>query len=129
MKLFVDPLPGNNLFELNPQIVMGMEPDGQVGVFYQEGMSQPDRHFLVSLAEMALFAIEENDIQSLEFMNHAEIEIEKSGRIQKLNLALMVARFETGEFVCLILGDRGKARKLARQAIRSLTGRIRLDVP
>lgn len=129
MKLLVDPRPENNLFELNPQIVIGMEPDGQVEVFYQEGMSQPDRHFLVSLAEMALFAIEENDLQNLEFMGHADIEIEKTGRLQKLNLALMIARFETGGFVCLILGDPGRARRLARQAIRTLTGRIRLDVP
>lgn len=129
MKLLVEPRPKNKLFELNPQIILGMEPDGRVEVFYQEGMSQPDRHFLISLAEMALFAVEEKDPLSVEFMSDADIAIEKNGTGLKLNLEYMIVRYESGGVVCLIIGDPERARKLARQAIRNLTGRIRLDVP
>ncbi len=129
MKLVIKPIPRNQLFSRNQQIVMALEPEGQVEVFYDEGMSYPDRHFLLSLAQMALFAIEEDDRQCVEHLEQAEVELEQAGTTTKLKPDLLIARSEDGKFVTLVIGDPARARKLAGQSVRNLTGRIRLDVP
>ena len=129
MKLVINPTPINRLFSRNQQIVMTMEPEGILEVFYKEGMSYPDRHFLISLAQMALFAIEENDGHYADYLEKAEVEVHKDGKITKLKPDLIIARSEGGEFAALVIGDPNRARKLARQSVRGLTGRIRLDVP
>jgi len=129
MKLVINPTPINQLFTRNQQIVMAMEPEGILEVFYKEGMSYPDRHFLLSLAQMALFAIEENDGQYVDYLEKAEIEVHKDGKITKLKPELLIARSDGGEFAALVIGDPRRARKLAGQSVRGLTGRIRLDVP
>ncbi|MGC8660236.1 MAG: hypothetical protein ACP5U1_14315 [Desulfomonilaceae bacterium] len=129
MKLIVKPPPANPLFEQNQQIAMTMEQDGRLEVFYKEGMASPDRHFLVSLAQMALFAIEENDIQFVSHLEEAEIEIHKEADVTKLSARLVIVQSCEGKFAALTVGDPAASRKLARQVVRSLTGRIRLDIP
>jgi hypothetical protein len=129
MKLLINPVPKTPLFAANPQLVLILEPEGQVDVFYQEGSAQPDRHFVLSLAQMALFAIEENDHECVEYFDQADVSLERHGKIQTLNPELLIARSEDSKFATLIIGDASRAGKSARQAVRSLTGRIRLDVP
>ncbi|MGC8604611.1 MAG: hypothetical protein ACP5VS_13135 [Desulfomonilaceae bacterium] len=129
MKLIINPLPGNKLFTEDQQIIMSMEHDGKLEVFYKEGMSYPDRHFLLSLAQMAMFAIEEDDHQYLDHLEEAEIEVHKAEKITKLKSNLLIARSDDGKFAALIIGDSNKAKKMAGQSVRNLTGRIRLDVP
>ena len=78
---------------------------------------------------MALFAIEENDRQFVDHLEVAEIEIHKGEKIFRLNSGLLVVQSDDGKFAALVVGDRGTSKKLARQMVRSLTGRIRLDIP
>ncbi len=108
---------------------MAMEPGGVLEVFYKEGMSYPDRHFLLSLAQMALFAIEENDCHYVDYLAKASVEVDKDGKITQLKPDLIIARSDCGEFAVLVIGDPSRAKKLAGQSVRGLTGRIRLDVP
>ncbi|MCL5124801.1 MAG: hypothetical protein M1511_09950 [Deltaproteobacteria bacterium] len=129
MKLIIKPSPRNRLFGENQQIVMSMEQEGRLEVFYKEGMASPDRHFLVSLAQMALFAIEENDSQFVDHLEQAEIEAHKEGNVIKLSAGLVIVQSTDGKFAALTVGDPLASRKLARNLVRSLTGRIRLDVP
>ncbi|MEI6134614.1 MAG: hypothetical protein WCP72_06550 [Desulfomonile sp.] len=129
MKLEITPSPINPLFQSNPKIVLVLEPEGQLGVFYEENMAQPDRHFLLGLAQIALFALEENDRDSVEFANHTDLGIEKGTQKVILNPDLIIVQLVDGTVGVLAIGNSSIARKNARLLIKTLTGRIRLDVP
>ncbi|MFH0960962.1 MAG: hypothetical protein V1897_19940 [Pseudomonadota bacterium] len=129
MKLRISPSPNNSLFESNPKIVLALEPESQLGVFYEENVAEPDRHFLIGLAQIALFAVEENDLERVEFTNEARLEIEKDHKKISLRPELIIVQSVDGTVDVLAIGNSSIARKNARLLIKTLTGRIRLDVP
>jgi hypothetical protein len=130
MKLEISPTPTSSIFLLSdPKVVLVLEPEDQLGVFYEENMAYPDRHFLIGLAQIALFAVEENDRESVEFVDHADLALEKEAKKVILKPDLVIVQSVNGATGVLAVGNSSKAKKNARLVIKNLTGRIRMDVP
>ncbi len=130
MKLRIYPQPDNEAFQKLLQLLITVEPDGRPEVYVGEGILKPDRHLVLGIAQSMAVQIEEKDPETVVFIDSAIVDLEWRQSIQRLTAGLIIARtVEEGAIAALVLGDPSSGRRLARQAIRALTGTIRLDVP
>lgn len=129
MEIRITPAPDNPLFLNNPKIAVILEPEARLGVFYEEGAAIPDRHFLIGLAQIALFGIEENDPDYVEFSDQTDLEILRNGKKIFSKPDLLIVQSVDGVVRVLAVGNASEAKKKARLLIKILTGHIRLDVP
>lgn len=130
MKLVCNPQASNSLFLKPLQLVITVEPDGHFEVYIPEDGVKPDRHLLLGIAQSMAVQIEEKDPDTVEFADSIDVGLDLKGSTQKLVADLIIVRtLEEGAIAALVKGDAATGRRLARQAVRSLTGTIRLDVP
>lgn len=130
MKLRIYPPPDNEAFQKPLQLLITVEPDGRPEVYVGEDILKPDRHLVLGIAQSMAVQIEEKDPETVVFIYSAIVDLEWRQSIQRLTAGLIIARtVEEGAIAALVLGDPSSGRRLARQAIRALTGTIRLDVP
>lgn len=130
MKVLISPETNNELLGKPLQLVITVEPDGHLEVYISESSLKPDRHLLLGIAQSMAVQIEEKDPETVVFIDVAEVDLELHGSVQRLTASLIIVRsLEEGTLTALVRGDSSTGRRLARQAVRALTGTIRLDVP
>lgn len=130
MKLRIYPQPDNEALQKPLQLLITVEPDGRPEVYTREGGLKPDRHLVLGIAQSMAVLIEEKDPDTVVFSDAATVGLELDGSIQTLTSGLIIVRTqEDGAIAALVLGEPSSGRRLARQAVRALTGTIRLDVP
>lgn len=130
MKLIVKPKANNLLLEKPLHLVIAVEPEGHFEVYNYESGLKPDRHLVLGIAQAMAVQIEEKDPETVVFAKDAEVALEMDGVIKKLSSGLIIVRTaEDGAIAALALCDPSEGRRLARRAVRALTGTIRLDVP
>ncbi len=130
MKLTVTPDTDNLLLKKPLQLVITVEPDGHFEVYISESGVRPDRHLLLGIAQSMAVQIEEKDPETVVFADSVDVSLECDGVIQKLLSDLILVRTaEEGAIAALVRSDPANGRRLGRQAVRALTGTIRLDIP
>jgi hypothetical protein len=129
MKLRIDPPPPLEIFGQQLELVICVKEGTIPGVHTIENSAKPDRHFLLGFVQTALIAIEESDPESVVFMDANSLTLERTGGLISLDCELIIARSVAGAFAVLAGTDKALARHLAREAVRRLTGTIRLDIP
>ncbi len=129
MKLHIDPAPNLVLLSDSLEIVLEVKDDSFPEIYLQEGLSRPDRHFLLSMVQILAVAIEEKDAECVEFAESRSIRLERENETIDVDTRLLMVRTEKGRTGALAMGDPRNARRTARNAVRYLTGTIRLDVP
>ncbi len=131
MKLSAHPMPALSVFSEDLQFVIHLG-DNDVAVpelYIEDGLPRPDRHLLVGLAQTVLMAVEEKDPETVAFLDPCTVCLKRSDETKLLGRGLIVVRSMTGKFGALVTITPGEARRLARKAVRRLTGAIRLDIP
>lgn len=118
------------LLEKSLHLVLTLEPEGHFEVYTSEDSLKPDRHLLLGIAQAMAIQIEEKDPDTVAFAPEVEVELEIDGTVKRLSSDLIIVRtYEEGALAALVRGDSSSGRRLGRQAVRALTGTIRLDVP
>ena len=130
MKLMIKPGVNNILLEKPLHLVVTVEPDGHFEVYTSESSLKPDRHLLLGIAQAMAVQIEERDPDTVVFEKDAQVDLEVDGTVKRLSCGLILVRTaEEGAIAALVLCDPPEGRRIARRAVRALTGTIRLDVP
>jgi hypothetical protein len=129
MKLIIDPSPSLPVFHRNLDLVIRIGADRPPEMHVGEGLPKPDRHLLLGMAQSVAMAVTEKDRDLVVFMDAASIVLETGLSSKKLDPGLIVIRDEDGRLGILAGEDPRGARLLAREALRSFTGGIRLDIP
>ncbi len=129
MRLLIDPPPPLRVFGQELDLVISASGQGPPKVFVKEGSVQPDRHFLLGVAQAVAMAVEEADSEFTAFMEADSLFLENAGPVKELSNGLIIVRGSDGTVGGLAVPDRSVARRLAREAVRWFTGSIRLDIP
>ncbi len=94
-----------------------------------EGSAKPDRHLMVGLAQSVVFAVEEADPDTVDFVPSLNPTLQLDNTTQGLVADMLILRSVKGPHAVLSALEKGPARKLAREALRWFTGGVRLDIP
>jgi hypothetical protein len=129
MRLKISPAPGLALLDTELDLVIALYEERSPEIFLHDGTAQPDRHFLLGMAQTIVVAVEESDKDSVLFLESGAAELEKSGELRILDSNLLIVRSIDGRFSAIVFRDPHQARRLARRAERWFTGTVRLDIP
>ena len=129
MKLLVDPRPAPDIFDKELELVICVTEGVPPEIYIRAGHAKPDRHFLLGMARTALMAIQEMDPETTVLMNTKSTLLRTGDSTKPLGHELIIVKSTDGAFAALACPDAALAKRLARQAVRQLTGTIRLDVP
>jgi len=101
----------------------------RVEVYLRDGISKPDRHFLIGMVQLASVAVEETDKEFVSFIQDLPISLLRNGQETPIGNGLFIFKTEEGRISCISALDPKSSTKVVREALRQLTGTIRLDVP
>ncbi len=129
MRLAITPIPSIPQMSDELEIVILVNQDGVPEVFAAEDLPKPDRHLLLALAQTVAMAVEEQDPESVVFLDSCSIRLDRSGDWKDVAAGLVLVKSRQGRFGGLVVGDSICGKRLTRKAVRWFTGTIRLDVP
>jgi len=129
LRLIIDPHPALKLFQEDLHLVVGYREDKLPEIYQEEGMPKPDRHLLIGLFQSALIAIEEQDPESVVFIENGSIRLARNRIENTIAADLLTVRTIDGRIGCLVFGLPARGRRLARNAVRHFTRTVRLDIP
>jgi len=129
VRLSIYPPLSHKAFDEELDVLITVSDEGILETHFDDRLPRPDRHFLLGIAQSALFAIEEKDPETVAFVETEEICIEHNGQTKHLQLGIAIAKARSGRVLVLASTDRQNAKRLARKAVRQLTGTLRLDIP
>ncbi|HTY25174.1 MAG TPA: hypothetical protein VMC85_18730 [Desulfomonilaceae bacterium] len=129
MKLLIEPRPAPDIFDKELELVICVTEGIPPEIYTRAGHAKPDRHFLLGMARTALMAIQEMDPETTVLMNTNSTLLRTGDSTKPLGHELIIVKSTDGAFAALACSDAALAKRLARQAVRQLTGTIRLDVP
>lgn len=98
-------------------------------VFLGAGISKPDRHFVIGMVQLAAVAVEEKDPDFVSFIPDLSLSLLHDGQETPIGNGLFIFKTEEGRIGCVSALDPKSSTRVVREALRQLTGTIRLDVP
>ncbi len=128
MKLHVDPLPSLSLFQEEIDLLICVRGADFPNIYTNENSAKPDRHYLLGVLQAAMIAVDEQDEDTVVFIDSPRLSLEKSNELIQLSCQMIIITNKTA-FAVLTGTDRAIAKHLIRGAARHFTGMIRLDIP
>lgn len=98
-------------------------------IHHEEGAPKPDRHYLLGLAQTALFLMEEMDPDCAAVVDSMHATIIRDGEHTHFSPEFVITVDKSGRIHVIGVGSPADARREARKALRYFTGGVRLDVP
>jgi hypothetical protein len=129
MRLFTSQSLSLPVLSADLELVVLLREDQIPEIFAEQGLAAPDRHLLLGLVQAAIIAVEEQDSESVVFVERSAIRLNSCEEWHQLASGLAIAKSKEGPFGVLAAGGHDVACRVARQAVRWFTARIRLDVP
>jgi len=129
MKLRIEPAPAHEWFLSDLEFVICMNDDYSPRVFVEPGQPKPDRHLLLGIVQSFVMAVEERDLDLVEFCRPRSMRLEAGDESRDLVCDSIIIRSADGRVGALAPEDASAARALSRRALRWFTGTVRLDVP
>ncbi len=128
MKLYVDPPPSLRLFQQEIDLLICIRGAEFPNIYTRENSAKPDRHFLLGVLQAAMIAVDEQDEDTVAFIDSPRLSLEKSNELIQLSCQMLIITNKTA-FAVLTGTDKAMAKRLIREAARHFTGMIRLDIP